>query len=420
MEIPLTGDIILSDKTVKRIIKLKTDHLCNIIDLKDVKINLNFLVNDNCQKNRYATIKINSPVINEELRVFLKIREIKNINNQFSIVKRLGLFYREIEIYSSVFPKILKIEDEDIIPKFYHNENDSVLIIDDMKSKNYRAINKMHSLDLSHCIIALKTLAKFHARSIVYHKKNIETLPLIDYTRKYSNTEKIMIHETESYLRIYFNSIAHCLADSFHLIKEFETLECKKFKLIFLEMVDKFFDVVAHPNFSKLPVLCHSDLVASNLLFRYNDNNEPVTCCFVDFQFTKYSSPAYDLWGFFYMNTTKEMRNEGIDIFCKIYHETLVKILNENQINGNYLFSHHELQDMMKNERIYGLIQGILNLYREYRQELKSKYEKDYRQIMSELWMETSMLSRQNIENYRNYKKRIIDQIIELYSMVMT
>lgn len=121
------------------------------------------------------------------------------------------------------------------------------------------------------------------------------------------------------------------------------------------------------------------------------------------------------------MNTTKEMRNEGIDIFCKIYHETVVKILNENQINGNYLFSYHELQDMMKNERIYGLIQGILNLYREYREELKSKYENDYRQIMSELWMDTSMLSSlQNIENYRNYKKRIIDEIIELYSMVMT
>lgn len=418
MEIP--GVTILSDKTVKRLIKLKTDHLCNIIDLKDVEIKLTFMQRE-CQRNKYATIEIHSPVISntkQDLRLFVKIRKVKNINNQFSILKSLGLFYREIEIYSAVFPKILKIEDEDIVPKFYHAENDHVLIIDDMKSKHYRAINKMHSLDLAHCLIALKTLAKFHARSIVYHKKNIDTTPLINYTRQYSETEKIMIRETESFLRIYFNSIGHCLADSFHLIKEFETLECKKFKLIFLEMVDKFFDVVAHPNFSKLPVLCHSDLVASNLLFRYNDNNEPVTCCFLDFQFAKYSSPAYDLWGFFYMNTTKEMRNEGIDIFCKIYHETVVKILNENQINGNYLFSYHELQDMMKNERIYGLIQGILNLYREYREELKSKYENDYRQIMSELWMDTSMLSSlQNIENYRNYKKRIIDEIIELYSM---
>lgn len=292
MEIELTPDLILSHVTVKKIIEKKTDHLGNIINLMDLTPKLIFLKSSNRKWNKYAIIEFNYHSIvqnlnHQILRIFLKIRHIKNVNNQFSLIKAIGLFYREIEIYSCVFKKILKTEDEDIVPQFFHTENDAILIIEDMKSKNYRKINKMRALDISHCIVVLKCLARFHARSIIYHQKLETTFPLIGYTKHYSNTEKMFINQPESYLRVHFSKIGYNLSDAFHLIKELETLEYKKFKILFLEMVGKFFDIVSNPNFSKFRVLCHSDLVASNLLFRYNEINEPVTCCFINFQFTK-------------------------------------------------------------------------------------------------------------------------------------
>lgn len=291
MDIELTPDLCLSHQTVKKIIKKKTEHLGNLVDLENLRPNLNFIKPSSGKRGIYATIEFTSdhPVVQDSihrLSVFLKIRVMKNINNQFNIVKTVGLFYREIEVYSYVFTKILKSNDEDIVPKFFHAEKDIILVIEDMISKNYKTINKMRALDLSHCKVVLKSLARFHARTIIYQEM-VTAYPLLGYSKQYSPTEKITISQPESYLRVHFRGIGQKLADDFYLMRELQNLDYKKFKHDFIEMVGNFFDKIAHLSFSKLRVLCHSDLVASNLLFRYNDNNEPLTCCFVDFQFTK-------------------------------------------------------------------------------------------------------------------------------------
>lgn len=120
------------------------------------------------------------------------------------------------------------------------------------------------------------------------------------------------------------------------------------------------------------------------------------------------------------MNTTEKMRNEKVDVFCKIYHETLFEILNNNQVNASIIFPYSEFNDMMKKYRIYGLMQGILNLYEELRKDLKSKYGKEYRDILIQLWNDSMELSCENNKKYRDYKKRIVDEIVELYWMTMT
>lgn len=120
------------------------------------------------------------------------------------------------------------------------------------------------------------------------------------------------------------------------------------------------------------------------------------------------------------MNTTEEMRNAKLDDFFQIYYDSLSEVLNENEIDASYIFPYTEFIAMMEKDRIYGLTQGILNLYEELRQDLKSKYGKEYREMLAKLWTDSTELSSENVKKYRDYKKRIMEEIIELHSLLMT
>lgn len=217
-------------------------------------------------------------------RCFLKIPPALNSNEE-SIVRNLGLFNREAGLYSNVFDKILKPEDGDIIPKFYFTQTNKILVTDEMEMKNYVRLGKLLPLNYDHCCAALKTLATFHARSLIYEEK-VSGHSLLDDCESNWNVH-LQLRPYDSLMQKYYSGIGHSLAECFRFIPQLIPLELKKFTREFQKAVNTLFPTVTARDFSNMRVLCHSDAQVSNLMFSYKHDGKPDKCCLFDFQFVK-------------------------------------------------------------------------------------------------------------------------------------
>ena len=81
-------------------------------------------------------------------------------------------------------------------------------------------------------------------------------------------------------------------------------------------------------------VIQHGDYNRNNVLFQYSPDNPetPTDLRMIDFQETRYGSPAFDLFFFYYMSSTSELREKHWDELLHLYHDSvwgqLKKILN--------------------------------------------------------------------------------------------
>lgn len=74
-------------------------------------------------------------------------------------------------------------------------------------------------------------------------------------------------------------------------------------------------------------VLNHGDSWSNNFMFKYNDKGEREETILVDFQISKYGSPAQDLLYFLFSSPKQEIRLKEFDYFIKYYHDNLIENL---------------------------------------------------------------------------------------------
>lgn len=350
------------------------------------------------------------------LRCFVKIPPSLNSNEE-SIVRNLGLFNREAEMYAMVFTKILKNEDSDIIPKFYYAQMNHVIITDEMVTNDYRKIGKLCSLGYEHVCVALKSLARFHARSIIYEEK-VSGYSLLDDCEVTWHV-RLQLRPYDSLMQKYYSGIGHSLTEAFRYIPQFIPLELRRFTREFQKAANSLFPTITAKEFSSMRVLCHSDLQTSNLLFHYNRNGRPDKCCMIDFQFVKYSSLAYDVWTFLYATTVKELRTERLNNFYMIYYAELAKYLNAEGVNAEDMFPYSEFVSLMEKDRVYGMLQGVLGIYHVLHQEVKVTHGPNYRKTWQKIWMNSPDVLTDSFDKIQRLKHRIVESLLELYSCLM-
>ncbi|XP_069690930.1 uncharacterized protein [Periplaneta americana] len=238
------------------------------------------------------------------------------------------IFEREIAMLRDVIPAMNRLIEE-ILPgkcqpfaaKYVYSCNgphQSTIILEDLKRKGFKMAERTTGLDMDHCILVMRTLARFHAASVALKDRNpeilqpfmtSEVLDVMGKSFKYSfppmftNVAEKIKNWPENGER-YYNKILNLAPGSAARYVEERKRDENDFN-----------------------VLSHGDLWINNMMFAYSkDNKCPLDLRFVDYQLSYWTTPAVDIHYFLESSACNDLLNKT-HILIEEYYRTLEEIL---------------------------------------------------------------------------------------------
>lgn len=218
----------------------------------------------------------------KEQHLIIKQFPSSQIGQKF--VEELKLFDREIFIYTDILPKMSEIykrfnNEPFLAPISYPSPIENVLIMEDLKRKGYKMVNRQEQLPFDHCVEALKSLALLHVLSVVLEKNFPGTLEKITCEFFGEKSRETM----EPFMKELFPMMSKLLE---------EVPELVGYSKVVNDFGSKGFDIVMN-NFDNatkdfLQVLAHGDMWLANIMFKYGENDQVVHGKLVDFQMCRY------------------------------------------------------------------------------------------------------------------------------------
>lgn len=204
--------------------------------------------------------------VDDELSFF-----IKNRQHESKFLK--GVFAKEINMYQFLIPRL---QDVGIIhkynwaPRCFLIRKDNYLVFENLSKIGYRLIKniKMALFDFQHMKIAIETLARFHASSIILEQRNH-----ISILHSYSACliEYEFPSDENNFKVLCFNNSVNILLDMIRMIPKYG--DEKSYKTVcdeFPKLMKQIFEFVK-PSKQFRNVVNHGDLISNNLLFKYGE-----------------------------------------------------------------------------------------------------------------------------------------------------
>ncbi|KAJ8879474.1 hypothetical protein PR048_020082 [Dryococelus australis] len=224
------------------------------------------------------------------------------------------LYDKELHAYKKLIPAMASLtEVPQISAQFYSTDREDIVILEDMTTKGFKMADRKKRMDLAHSILALKALARFHGLSFAV----VEREPsIVDHFQEsmYSNRMKEM---NSRFIPKMYGSLAS-LVETWVGFERFSEKIRSRIDGIFDQMEE-----IISPKISAFNVLNHGDFWVNNMLFRYNETQEPEEVCLIDLQLIRYGSPALDLQYFFATSLADNVREKYEDILLEEYHKAL-------------------------------------------------------------------------------------------------
>ncbi|XP_076172468.1 uncharacterized protein LOC143149191 [Ptiloglossa arizonensis] len=414
----LSAQQILKDEECFEIIRKKL-HKDSMEDFSVVTYEVVPIEKVNGYMGQYFTLKVTvanpqSPLEMKNINFFTKIPPPLT-SPQYDFIQQYGSFKKEVALYTTVFPEVLNGPDKRFVPECFLGLENDVIVLEDMAHSGYEMTDKFKPFDFEHCKILMKTIAKLHAKSFIFE---------------------------EVYQKNLHDEFSHCMQETLWPLKEgrskamFEAA-VKGILSIVDEMPDlnedqlkafraKIVDLCAGHTGKLLPsskhknVLCHGDLWANNILYKYDSDNKPTECCLIDFQLVRYNPPAHDILCFLQFTTTRQLREEHSEELFKIYRESMADALQEANLDISTVFPWNEFIESIEDLRLMCILHGVLNIpIMLLEPSAASKYFADESHLLeSVLYVDRTPLIREQLKNVPEYRARILEALLELYDYV--
>ncbi|XP_051174228.1 uncharacterized protein LOC127289940 [Leptopilina boulardi] len=362
-----------------------------------------------------ATIA-NSKLPNDERKIkfFTKIPPPKN-SPMYEFDKQMGAFKKEAAFYNHFSPKVFNGIYKKFIPECFFCTRDEVIVLEDMTQIGFMPINKFVPFDFDHCTVMIKTLAKFHVKSLIFEVKNKKNLQ-----ENFSHCMKESLWDlNKSYSKLLCDAAIKGAISLVDLITELndesKLLFKKKMKTLSIDRVLKLSPSLKYKN-----VYCHGDLWANNILYKYDSNKNPIECCLVDFQHARYNPPAHDLLSALHYTTTRKIRDDYSNKFYKIYYNSMAKYLIRVGMKIENIFPWDEFMKSIDDQKISSLVFGVLNMpIMLLEPEAANKYFAEKPELLeSILYVDRTPLICEQFQKVPHYRERISEAYIELYDYI--
>jgi hypothetical protein len=271
-------------------------------------------------------------------------------------------FNNEVQFYCRVLPEFVKFQEEKRITRpfcsvatIYHT-SEHTIVMEDMKESGYKMVDTIKSLDMSHIRLILKEMGRFHGLSFAFKDQNPQTFADL----------KTSINETlfRSTATGHFNSI---LTSGWKAVlgtarKTFTTHDLQIIEAFFGNIWNKMC-TLATPQ-EPYAVILHGDVFINNILFHYpleETEETPDRLCLIDFQMSRYGSPALDL-SFFLLRYYTEEAGHNYQDLLRVYHEALSEFVRELGSNAVELFPFSALEEEMQKYSAFGMAMALFSI----------------------------------------------------------
>lgn len=305
----------------------------------------------------------------KQVKISLIMKTVPTTEYHRAMLKEMGLFEREIMMYRDITPRM-----EDILVEFSDftdpmwgqiicSKGNERIFFHDLAGCGYVMANRKKGLDLNHCLLVMRSLAKFHATSVIAMDRGLIPFNFfIKHVFKNGETHKLMKEYYRQAMKYLLSSMEERWEPEWlPMIERLRT----KFLPIIGDQVLGFMDY----NADQFNVMNHGDCWVNNIMFKYGlDSVTPISLKFVDLQMCFYNSPVYDLQYFLSTSLNLEVRQNHMEELLLAYHGTLVKQLELYSYKGDIL-TFEQLKKDFQERDILGIMTAVSLMPILYREE---------------------------------------------------
>ncbi|XP_074029050.1 uncharacterized protein [Leptinotarsa decemlineata] len=306
-------------------------------------------------------VTIQDKQTNETLEVMAKCAKTESIVRKSYPIEKM--YRNECIFYKTIWQNFVRFQDAaqcsglfDKIAKCYITDLDlgkEKLILENLKSKNFKTIDKRVFFNKEHFELIFTEYGKFHGVSMALkskfpHSFRIVSQGLYNYwsglkdMKIWKKTLSLVLHECGTYLPRERNR---------NMIQQFEKYIDNGWMGFskFTEYYDKY------------AVITHGDCWPSNFMFKYNENKKPVDIRFIDFHRSRVGTPVFDLSYCFYAGGSADIYDE-LDYYLDVYHISLSDTLIRLNCDPEKTYSRETLKEEWKMYCKFGFVMGLIGL----------------------------------------------------------
>lgn len=291
--------------------------------------------------------------VEESRKFFLKVVP-NNVEKRVAYLNETGFFEKETNIYEKVIATVSPYSSISWAPKCYGFKDQQFIIMEILdKFKSFSTIDMV--FDLGHMKLAASTLAVFHASSVIYEAKTGKSIGVEFKDVLEENAYPLK----EGHIRMKsFDNAVEALSALVRVIPKYQARsDLDDIVAEFAKVMRRILTSV-QPSQKYRNVFNHGDLWANNIMFSYQ-SEIPVNCKFVDFQLSRYATPAMDLADLIYINSTKAFRAEHLEEVLEVYCQALEDELGRAQLDLSAL-PRREVLEHFAELKAAGLIDALL------------------------------------------------------------